>query len=140
VQFVEDVIIPLCAKYGKDPREGWHVFQAAYEEHRQQHGSFALRENRNERMLERISYMMVEFFRWLYTDCDEPTVPAATETKDWPIIKNSEHRNASSILFLPYENQAEDSIAFPSARGRRFAPKSWGTPAVDQEESSRRIL
>jgi len=89
VQFVEDVIIPLCAKYGKDSREGWHVFQAAYEAHRQQHGSFALLENRNERMLERISYMMMEFFRWLYTDCGEPTVPCCHRNERLADIKNS---------------------------------------------------
>jgi len=66
IQFFEDVILPLCQKYGKEDREGWYVFQAAYEAHRQQHGSFSLVENRDERMLERLGYMMTEFFKWLY--------------------------------------------------------------------------
>jgi len=72
---VEDVILPLCKKYGKDPRKGFYVFQAAYEAHRKQHGSFAFIENRNERMLERICYMMAEFFKWLYKEEGEPTTP-----------------------------------------------------------------
>ncbi len=68
IQFVKDVIIPLCEKYGKPSRKGWLIYQAAYYQHRKQHGSFAGVWNRNERMLERISYMMVEFFKWFYTD------------------------------------------------------------------------
>lgn len=72
MQFVEDVIIPLCEKYGKDSREGWLVFQAAYEVHQKQHGSFALVENREKRMLERVRYMMTEFFQWLYADPELP--------------------------------------------------------------------
>ena len=68
VQFLKDVIIPLCEQYGRDTRAGWRVFQAAYETHRIEYGSFALVSNREERMLERVSYMMVTFFRWLYEE------------------------------------------------------------------------
>ena len=67
-QFVNDVIIPLCEKYGKPAREGWLIYQDAYYQHRKKHGSFASVPNRDERMLERISYMMAEFFKWVYTD------------------------------------------------------------------------
>jgi len=79
IQFVDDVIIPLCKQYGKDPHEGWDVFQAAYQAHRQQHGSFARIPDRDKRMLERISYMMVEFFKWLYANSASPPSPSAQQ-------------------------------------------------------------
>ena len=70
VQFVVDVILPLCERYGRDTRAGWRVFQAAYETHRAEYGSFALVPDREERMLERVSYMMMTFFRWLYEESE----------------------------------------------------------------------
>ena len=72
VQFVEDVILPLCEKYGKDTREGWQVFQAAYETHRAQHGSLALVPDREARMQERVGVMMLAFFQWLYGESETP--------------------------------------------------------------------
>jgi hypothetical protein len=72
VQFVEDVILPLCEKYSRDAREGWQVFQAAYETHRAQHGSLALVPDREARMQERVGFMMIAFFQWLYGESRTP--------------------------------------------------------------------
>ena len=70
-QFVPDVIVPLCEKYNKREHEGYQVFNDAYTEHRKRHGSFAHVENREQRMRERVAFMMVTFFEWLYADQDE---------------------------------------------------------------------
>ena len=67
-QFLTDVIMPLCDQYSRDAREGWHAYNAAYYEHRRQHGSLALCPDREARMEERIGFMMVQFFKWLYDD------------------------------------------------------------------------
>ena len=67
-EFVEEVIFPLCQKYGKSEHEGYHVFSEAYVEHRDAHGSFAYVEDREERMKERVGFMMVRFFEWLYSN------------------------------------------------------------------------
>ena len=80
VQFVADVIIPLCEKYNKPSREGWRIYQAAYYQHRQEHGSLARVPNRNECMLERVSFMMQAFFQWLYQDSEGISVLRQQQT------------------------------------------------------------
>lgn len=80
VQFVEDVILPLCEKYDRDTREGWQVFQAAYEAHRTLHGSLALVPDREARMQESVSFMMLAFFQWLYGESGTPAEIRAQQT------------------------------------------------------------
>jgi len=73
IQFLTDVILPLCNRYGRDAREGWRMYNAAYYEHRRQHGSLARCPDREARMEERVGYMMGQFFKWLYAD--QPVLP-----------------------------------------------------------------
>jgi len=67
LRFLED-ISTLCDKYDKNLVDGVEIFQAAYQAHREAHGSYAHVANRDEKMKERLGYTMVEFFTWLYTD------------------------------------------------------------------------
>ena len=66
VDFVTNVLIPLCEQEGKSARTGYHVYEAAYREHRAQNGSLALSGDRQKRMMERVDYMMMRFYQWLY--------------------------------------------------------------------------
>ena len=95
VQFVEDVILPLCEKYDREAREGWQVFQAAYETHRAQHGSLALAPDREARMQERVGVMMLAFFQWLYGASGTPEEIRAQQAG------THAGRGADSIRLLP---------------------------------------
>lgn len=108
VQFVEDVIIPLCEKYDREPRAGWQVFQAAYESHRAASGSFALIPDREERMRERVSYMMVTFFRWLYE-----------ESGLWGELRALRTASPASICYGPAGSPRDPALRTHARSGRR---------------------